>query len=458
MSKYGRQYLICFFAYIGQIIFGYAGGWPAPIFSKLHDPGQFPVPPSDMEYNWVISSLYVGAVVGALALSRLSNVIGRKSFLIIGDVGIILSYVGLILIKHILALWILRFIMGMSIAFIYCVNLVYIGEIASTEIRGKLLGSFMIYFSFGFLLVYIVGGYASYDFVNYFALAMSVMYLGGLYFAPESPIYHLLKGRNEEARATLIALNRKEDAENLTELKLQIENNKGTLEWKTLFMVKCNRKALIITGLLYGFQQLSGVPILRNYATTIFDIAESSVAPHVAMIIIGSVQFISAFITIMAVENCGRRILLLMSTSCCCLSMLVLALYFYLYDNGVEFVSNIKWVPLVASVTFLAAFTPGFGVIPGTLVGEMFEVDVRNKGTAIVLAFSWFMSIFTITSFGVIITNMGMYVAFATFSVVAACAFLCTLFLVPETKGKTLIEVQKMLSNSSSSSSSSSQP
>ncbi|KAL0861060.1 hypothetical protein ABMA27_009572 [Loxostege sticticalis] len=445
MNIYGRQYLICFFAYIGQILFGYTGGWTAPMFSKLQDPEQFPHPPNDLQANWLVAITFLGSFVGAVILSRLSNVLGRKPCLVIGGVSITLSYLGKALIKNIAALLTFRFILGVGIATVFSVNLVYIGEIASTEIRGKLLGSFIIFNSMGFLLVYVVGGFASYEAVNYFAMALGLVYLCGLFFAPESPIYHLIKGREEEARVALMVLKRKEDAEKISEIKAQIEKNKNTLEWRTLFMVKCNRKALIITTLLFVFQQTSGIGVMRTYTTTIFEIADSAITPHIATIIIGVVQVLSGFITPLFVESCGRKLLLLMSTGLASLSLMILAIYFYLYDNGVHFVADIKWLPLVMCIIYFICFTSGFGVIPGTLVGEMFEMDVRNSGTAIVFSFSWLSSVLSVTTFGYIITNAGIFVAFCIFSIVCALAFVFTIFFVPETKGKSLLDVQKML-------------
>ncbi|XP_063834595.1 facilitated trehalose transporter Tret1-like isoform X1 [Ostrinia nubilalis] len=445
MKIYRKQYLFCFFASLGQILFGYTAGWPAQIVAKLRDPDQFPEAPSDLEVNWMVSSTVLGAAVGAIAFSSISNTLGRKPYLIVGGLGYSLSYLGTALIKSIAGLLVFRVFTGVFIAMLYTLSFVYIGEIASTEIRGTLLGTAAVYVNIGFLLAYTTGGYMSYQAVNYLPMAIGIVFLGGILCAPETPIYHIIQDREKEAKAVLISLNRKEDAEKISQLKTEVQESMTKQKWKALFTVKCNRKALMITVILNMLVQFSGPIIMGAYTTMVFEMAGSSVTPFIGTIIIGVVQVLSGIITPVFIERCGRRILLMISTSLAGLSLLALAIYLYLYDIGHPVIAQIQWMPLVVFIIYCFTYTFGFGSLPSALMGEMFEMNVRSAGSSIVMSSSYFAGVITVMSFGYIITSVGIYVAIIIFSMVCFVAFVFTIFFVPETKGKSLIEVQKML-------------
>ncbi|KAL0811486.1 hypothetical protein ABMA28_009880 [Loxostege sticticalis] len=438
-------FIYCGVSCIGQILFGYAAGWPSPVMPKLLDPDEFPRAPTPMQTNWIVSIIFIGCLIGTVISGPLSNTVGRKPCLIVGGSTASLSFLALALIKHPYSLMAFRLICGVGCSMVFGVNLVYIGEIASTEIRGMLLGSTGLFNSLGFLVVYSVGNYVPYDVINYIGMILGIVFVTGILFAPETPIYYIIRGRNEEAKATLLALGRKDDAEKVSELRLEIESNQKVKAWNTLLKVKCNRKALVITSLLHIFQQASGIGAMLAYTTMIFEISGSSITPYIATIIVGAVNLAAGFITPLFVERFGRKILLLMSTFLTGLTLLILAIYIYHYNTGNPAVLNIRWVPLPVYILYCISYSFGFGVLPATLVGEMFQLNVRSAGSAVALCISWLAAFICLSTFGYIISGSGVHVAFAIFSASCGLAFLFTIFFVPETKGKSLIEVQEML-------------
>ncbi|XP_063834795.1 facilitated trehalose transporter Tret1-like [Ostrinia nubilalis] len=446
ITIYAKQILIALVACLGQIMFGYAAGWPSPVISKLNDPEQFPQTPSLSQTNWIVSILLIGSFVGTVISGPLSNVVGRKPCLIMGAATGMVSFLLLALIKNPGAVIAFRFILGAGISVVFGINLVYIGEIAATEVRGMLLGCTGIFNSLGFLLVYSVGTYVSYEMVNYIGMIVGAVFICGIFFMPETPIFHIIKDREEDARSTFLALNRKEDAEKISEMKMELEENRKSNPWKTLLQVKCNRKALILTSFLYLLQQTAGVSAMLTYTTLIFEIAGSSITPYIATIIVGAVNVLSGCITPLFVERFGRRPLLLTSTFVCGLALMILSVYIYLYNIGNPVALDIRWLPLPVFIIYCISNSFGFLVLPGALVGEMFQLNVRGVGSSIAVCVCWLAGFSTVTAFAYIIAGTGTHVAFAIFSASCGIAFLFTLICIPETKGKSLIEVQKMLS------------
>ncbi|CAF4838681.1 unnamed protein product [Pieris macdunnoughi] len=174
--------------------------------------------------------------------------------------------------------------------------------------------------------------------------------------------------------------------------------------------------------------------------------ADSSVPPSLATIIIGCTQLVGSIIAPFCVEISGRRILLLVSTGVCCVSMIVFGCHFFLIHINSPLVEHIKWLPLASLVVFFMSNNMGFGVIPSTLTGELFNSNVRSKGTASVFVVSWISGFIITTIFNTLISSIGAYAVFWFFSFTCGLAFLFTLFFIPETKGKSLIEIQEMLS------------
>ncbi|XP_052744834.1 facilitated trehalose transporter Tret1-like [Bicyclus anynana] len=188
--------------------------------------------------------------------------------------------------------------------------------------------------------------------------------------------------------------------------------------------------------------------------------AGSSIPAHLSMIIIGCFQLIGSTVTPFFVEGSGRRKILMLSCATCSLSMFLLGLYFYLDLIGNPIVDNIKWMPLVVLILYYIGydsdchhpyyyyektFFAGLGIIPNAIIGEMFTSNVRSKGSTVTMTTSWLFGFAVTTAFGALLETVGGHVAFWFFSATCAGAVLFTFFFVPETKGKTLLEIQDSL-------------
>ncbi|XP_052744838.1 facilitated trehalose transporter Tret1 [Bicyclus anynana] len=434
---------------IGQFIDGYSVGWSAPIIPKLQDSHQTPLPNvvTDLEASWIGSLLYVGAIIGPYIPSYLSNIIGRKPCLFLGGLLNLTAIILVVVTRNVTTVYALRIISGIGMGMVTVSNLVYVGEIASTRIRGILLTSTSIVGITGTLAAYISGSVLSYAGTGYVVLMINIIHVIGIYFIPESPVYYAIKGKQTEAKNTLRLLGRLDDLENVFD---SVKGTKPTeanswKAWIKIFTVKANRKSLFITLTLCTLQQTSGVAAVLFFATTIFQIAGSSIRPDLATIIIGTTRLLSSCVAPFVVERAGRKMLLLVSTALCAVSLSTLGTYFYLSRIESKVLSEVGWLPLAALIMYFFFYEIGFGTMPSALVGEMFRGNARSTGSAVAMTTAWLIGFGVATGFGSMVKLLGGDVTFWTFSASCVAAFCFTYRYVPETKGKNLNEIQEVL-------------
>nr|XP_034837074.1 facilitated trehalose transporter Tret1-like [Maniola hyperantus] len=443
-----RQVLISLCLYLGQILNGYSGGWSGPCLPKLRDLEQSPLPYllTEAQLSLVATLIYLGAIAGPFILTWLANTKGRKPCLIASGLISVLSYIIMGTTVNLAMLYVSRFLAGVSVGGITVTNLVYIGEIASPKIRGILLTAIGIFITLGFMLLFAVAPYVSYHGTVYVGVAISIVYIFGLFFIPETPVFYALQGRDDDLKKLLQDLGRLEEVDKMLKMKHDLNETDTKKEWMELFSLKSNRKALLIVFTINILQHCSGVLAVLFFSASIFEMAGSSIESHIAMIIIISFQILGSIITPFFIESTGRRKILLLSTAICSLSMFTLGLYFYLDHIESPVVNNIKWLPLVILIVFYIGYDAGFGNIPTAIIGEMFTTNVRSKGSTITLMSSFLCGFMVTTTFGAVLESVGGHAAFWFFSFTSACAFLFTVFFIPETKGKTLMQIQEDLS------------
>ncbi|XP_046972892.1 facilitated trehalose transporter Tret1-like [Vanessa cardui] len=280
------------------------------------------------------------------------------------------------------------------------------------------------------------------------AMIFAIRIISGL----ESPVYYAIKAKQIETKNTLRYLGRVDDLENVFECVKGTSPDEGHSwkAWMNIFTVKANRKSLFITLSLCTLQQTSGVAAVLFFATNIFKIAGSSIRPDIATIIIGATRLLASLVAPFVVERAGRRILLLVSTAFCAISLSILGTYFHLSRIQSAVIADIGWLPLLALIMYFFSYEIGFGTMPSALVGEMFSGNARSTGSAVSMTTAWLIGFGIATGFGSMVKVLGGDVTFWIFSGSCIVAFLFTYKFVPETKGQTLNEIQKLLGRSNS--------
>ncbi|XP_048001543.1 facilitated trehalose transporter Tret1-like isoform X2 [Leguminivora glycinivorella] len=319
---------------LGNVIVGYSVCWSAPVIPKLLDAAQTPLTEvlTVEQASWLAAIFHLFVIIGSQTGAFLSNLVGRKPTLILFGAICLSSHIIRVLARDFNILLAGRIVNGLGVGGIASGNLVYIGEIASSDLRGIMLTVTGVLHTIGGLLVFSLGPYVSYAVVEYTAIALGVTHIGALFLIVETPVYHVIKGNEEAARSTLHFLGRSKDVDK--ELKTMIENvNRINVKYTQVnsknMLSNCmlldilrrrrNRRAMLITATLLTIQEGSGIACILSFATTIFRQAASSVDADVATIILGVTQVFGILLAPILVERYGRKSLLIFSTAACAL-------------------------------------------------------------------------------------------------------------------------------------------
>lgn len=423
-------------------------GWPSPSLPKLFDDSST-IPVTDEEGSWIAVMPLLGAVCGSIIGALVLDVIGRKKVTLISCFPFFAAWIMIAYAKSVVVLILARFIAGISDGLAFCALPMYLGEIADPKVRGALGSSVSVTWIFGTLLINVIGSYLSVSTTAVISSILPILCLVTFAWMPESPYYLIMKGNIEQARSNLKTFKSRDNIEPELErmakaVKDQQENSGRCLD---LFTVKSNRRALYIMMGIRGAQQLSGTSAITFYAQTIFREAGNSntISSSNAAIIYFLVQLTLCGCCSMIVDKTGRRPLLIISTIGAGLALLTEGSYFCVLNEFNVNLSNLTWIPLVALICFVISFSIGMQTIPILLLGELFPTNV--KAFALCLADIYFSIIATIVSkfFQITKDDFGLHVPFYAFFVCCILGLVFIIFFVPETKGKTLEEIQDEL-------------
>ncbi|XP_047525558.1 facilitated trehalose transporter Tret1 isoform X1 [Pieris napi] len=445
-----RQYVIAGVANILIASLGYNMGWTAPINSKLNRTDESPLEtiPTPDDLAWMGSILTIGAIFGPFVGGFAASKIGRKWGLISATIPLFIGWILVAVAKTMAYLFAGRIFWGVSVGMVFTISPMYCAEIATDDSRGA-LGSFLqAFITLGFLLVYGIGPYISYMAVAYVGVAVVALFCVLFFFMPESPTYYLLKNDRDAAAECLATIRGRSLAGVEAELsKMEVEVKASLEKTATLADVfrGSNFKAFYISCALVFFQQFCGINAVLFYMTDIFDASGTSLESSVATIIIGAVQVVASFITPLVVDRLGRRILLLISSCGTAIGAGLLGMFFLLQENDSPVVETISFLPILSLVVFIVTYCWGLGPLPWAVMSELFPIEVKAAASPIATAFCWVMSFLVTRYFPTISSSLGMFVGFWIFGVCSVFAFFFTLFVVPETKGKSFQEIQEML-------------
>lgn len=344
--------------------------------------------------------------------------------------------------------YIARLVMGVGAGSVFTVLPMYLGEISEDHNRGTLGCIMSSFIASGLLFVFAVGPFIT---VQNFCLICLVPLLAFMFFfgiwCPETPQYLALSGQEDELRNCLVKLRNKSLGEVDKEVLviknvLQELSSQGGI--KDLFKSRACCKGLVITVGLMILQQFAGINAVNSYLQTIFDATGSGLSPEISSIIIGVVQLFTTMVTSSLVDKSGRRILLLLSLIGSGVSLVALGTYFYLKTNNFQ-VDTLSWLPVMSLVVFIISFNIGVGPIPFAIMAELFPPNVKSIGSTFTTIVC-FIGAFTITIiFPSMVDVLGMAQSFWLFAGSCGLGVVFIYFILPETKGKSIQEIQKLL-------------
>lgn len=414
------------------------------------DPEKNPLPEplTPQQESLIAGILSLGVAAGPVITAYLSDKIGRKKTMLIFSIPVIISFLIMAYATNVRLFYIARFVQGVGISVSFSVLPMFTAEISEDHNRGTLGCSMSVFCASGLLCSYGVGPYLS---VKYFCLLCTIppcIFVATLwFFVPESPHFLIAVKRNETATEALVKFRGRADVEKeILEIAKSVEDALDNKAASVFDLLKSGGfiRALSISMGLVCLQQTLGINAVLSYLQTIFSMAGSQLSPEIASIIVSFVQVVAVAFSTALVDRLGRRILLLLSAAGCCLSLCLLAVYFHLQGKAVD-VSAFSFLPIASLLLYIISFNSGFASLPWAISGELFPANVKSLASTINCSACFLLSFVTTTFFPYLNLLIGIDGSFALFSLFCVISCIFVYFVVPETKGKSLYEIQQML-------------
>lgn len=225
------------------------------------------------------------------------------------------------------------------------------------------------------------------------------------------------------------------------------EQQKRKQSFKVLFTSRAVIRATIAVMGLLSFLSFSGINVVIFYAKDIFQECDTGIDPNLSSIIIGALQVIMTYLSGLIVDRAGRRVLLLVSDSIMAVCLLALGAFFYIKEWHQDIpLDDLNWVPLTSLSVYISVFSLGFGPIPGIMMGELFSPEAKSVALGIVCILASLLEFIVVKGFHDLQKQFKFGITFWIFAGNCVLGTLFVYFLVPETKNKSLTQIQEELS------------
>jgi len=441
-------FLICAVAALGGLLFGYDTGvingaiGPLKAYFLLNPKAE----------GWAMGCALLGCAIGAALAGVLSDRLGRKRVLILSAVLFFISAVGTALPKSITQFIIFRIIGGIGVGAASITSPMYIAEISPARIRGRMVSVNQFAIVTGFLVVY---------FVNYFIALQgdqawnqqlgwrwmfgsealpAVLLLVCLFFVPESPRWLTKQGRGDEALGILARVDGADYAKaELAEIKDAIDHESGSLGQ----LFRPGMRIVLVMGIVLAvLQQITGINVFLYFGTEIFKkMGAGTNAALLQTVIVGAVNLSFTIIAIWTVDRLGRRPLMMIGSAGMGISLLAMGLAAY-------FGRTELWI-LLFILSYIACFALSVGPVTWVILSEIFPTRIRGRAMAIATVCLWVANYIISQTFPMMEGNKWLLEKFHHAFPFWLYGVFCVVLLVfvsrfvPETKGKSLEEIEK---------------
>jgi sugar porter (SP) family MFS transporter len=389
-----------------------------------------------------VSSVLVGSLAGAVAGGMLADRLGRRKLLIVTAIVFGLGALGAAFAPGTAWLIVARIIAGAAIGVASFVAPLYISEIAPVAIRGKLVSINQVALTSGIVISYLIdyafAGSQEWRWMFAMAVVPAAAFGIGLLFIPDSPRWLAGRGHTDKARAVLKRIRAPAEVESeLADIQHGASQQKG--EWSELFSPLLRMAMIVGVGLAIA-QQLTGINTVIYYAPTIFKFAgfSSASVAILASVGIGVVNVALTIVAMQLIDRIGRRPLLLVSLAGMTLSLVVLGLAFSLPQLS----GSLGWIAVASLMVYVGSFAVGLGPVFWLVLSEIYPLRIRGRAMSVGTVANWSANLIVALSFLTLTQVMGKAATFWLYGLISIGAWLFAFFLVPETKGKTLEQIE----------------
>jgi len=441
-------FMVCIVAALGGLLFGYDTG----VINGAIGPLKTYFALDARAEGWAMGCALLGCAIGAATAGVFSDWLGRKKVLVFSAILFFISAMGTAFPKTITAFIVFRIIGGLGVGAASISSPMYIAEISPARIRGRMVSVNQFAIVTGFLVVYFVNYFIARQGDNAWNLQLGWRWMFGseaipailllvlLFFIPESPRWLTKQGRSDEALTILSRVDGTEYAKSeLLEIKDAIAHESGSI-WQ---LFQPGMKIVLVMGIVLAIlQQVTGINVFLYFGTEIFKkMGSETNAALLQTVVVGAVNMTFTIIAIWTVDKLGRRPLMMIGSAGMGLSLLAMGLAAYFQKTEL-------WM-LLFILSYIACFALSVGPVTWVILSEIFPTRIRGRAMAIATVCLWIANYIVSQTFPMMDENQWLLARFHRafpFWVYGAFSVILLGFVwrfVPETKGKTLEEIEK---------------
>ena len=460
-GTYNKAYVlgITLVSAMGGLLFGYDWvviGGAKPLYELYFGISGIPA-----MQGWAMSCALVGCIIGSMLSGMMSDRFGRKSLLTFSALLFVITSIGTGLSSSFIEFVLFRISGGVAIGLASNLSPVYIAEVSPAESRGKFVSLNQLTIVIGILAAQIVNRLiaqpiakdsTAVEILNswngqmgwrWMFIACSVpafLFFTFMFFVPESPRYLIKKGIASKAQKVLARIGGEAYAANeIILIKDTVQSETGKIDLSG-FRQKGMKKIIILGIFIAVFQQWCGINVIFNYAQEIFSAAGYGVSDILFNIVIsGSINLIFTFVAINTVDRFGRKPLMLIGAGGLAGIFTILGTLYFMHVKGI--------VMLVLVMTAIACYSMSLAPITWVVLSEIFPNKIRGAAMAIA-TFSLWAACFILTyTFPLFNSTLGAAGTFWIYAFISVIGFIFIKFRLPETKGKSLEQLESLLLN-----------
>lgn len=424
---------------------GIGSGWLAPTLILLQKSASH-VTLTLEECSWIASLEHFGKILGAMGSASFIDFIGRKPLMIISSLIFFLQWPITIFANSVLALYVSRVVFGFAWGINDGTNSVYLGEISSPSMRG-IFGTFAtsIYY-LAVMIELVIATYFSFHTTATVNAAVTFLGLLTVFWLREPAQFLLMKGKETKALENFMWLKGVTDANDVKNEYEKIsqnvcaENSKKSSLRKTLTS-PANYKSVFLLLVIYALVALTGNAPIISFASIFF--SETDIfSTQELTVLLGVSQFIVVSATSFIIDRFNRRSIIMLSFSLIALSHFSSALLYYINDK-IYPVPYFSWLIFISITTCVSVNAFVYPVI-FLIRSELFPLSIKAVGGCLSIISLGVFSLLATKMFMYVFTTLGIYVNFVIFGAISAVLVAFVYFLLPETRNKTLIEIQEV--------------
>ncbi|XP_016483600.1 sugar transporter ERD6-like 5 isoform X2 [Nicotiana tabacum] len=421
----------------GYFAYGFAVGYASPAQSGIMDDLGLSI----AEYSVFASIMTFGGMIGALISGKVADIFGRRVTMWLLDLFFILGWCSIIFGKRAWWLDAGRLLMGVGSGIQLYVAPIYMSEVTPKKIRGCLVAAASFTLTLGFSLAYYIGNNMNWRTLALVGASPCLIQLLGLFFIPESPRWLSKIGLDKEVEASLQRLRGgnadiSTEAAEIKDYTKTVQQHSGS-KFMDMFSRKYARPLIVGTGLM-ALVQFGGNSAISSFASSVFRAAGCSADS--ASRVMAVLQLPFAAMSIILTEKAGRRLLMMITSAGACLGCFLAALGFLLkdYHQSAELTSQMVFIGILLFSVF---FTMGMGGTPWIIMSEILPINIKGSAGSFIALVNCFTSWIVSYAFNFLFqwNAAGVFFLFAFF---CGSVLVFVAMLVPETKGRTLEEIQ----------------